>query len=332
MTDEDFEPELIEHFIDAADPGTHDGFYALKTLYWETDALNAQGQIYWLWIDPDGADLTYWDWTLNTNDALECLWASPEGNLWVGSRWGRVWTTADVPWDNSSVADVDWEQADPHFTWKGTLAPIHPRHEAAPGFGYNIAGIWCSSDSDVYFCTFDGDIMHWDGSQFRIVVTENDSSLIRMHGTGPNDVWAVGRDGIVLHNGGAGFRQVPLPDELGEGEVLTGVWALSPQEVYICSTSGKIFRGSPHGLERVGDYPASFYGVVGWQDRLILAGGETGPMELRGNKLIRLRDTFAATAVYTLGKRLGFVEPAQDRARVIVHDPTQAKPWAGWVG
>ena len=332
MEDEDFEPREIRHFIDAADAGTHNGFYALLTMYWETDALNAMGQICRFWKDPNDPDVSPYRTSLNTNEALECLWASPEGNLWVGSRWGRVWTTADVDWDANAIPGIDWEQEDPYFHWKGTLAPIHPRHQASPEFGYNIAGIWCSSDHDVYFCTFDGDIMHWDGKQFRIVLVENDSSLIRMHGTGPNDVWAVGRDGIVLHSDGSGFRQVPLPDGLGEGEVLTGVWALSPEEVYICSTSGKVFRGGRHGLERVGDYPPSFYGIVGWQGRLILAGGDSGPMELQGNKLSQLRDTFAATAVYVLGDRVGFVEPAQVRPRVIVHDPTSHNPWAGWGG
>lgn len=329
--EKEFQAEEIKHFIYAADPGTHDGFYGLLTMYWETDALNSQGQICRFYFDDEG--VRWYSTALNTNDSLECLWASPEGNLWVGSSWGRVWTTADVAWDANAIAQIDWSQDDPHFKWKGCLSPTHPVHKISPEFGYNIADIWGTSDMDVYFCTFHGAIMHWNGQQFSFLLVDNETSLIRMHGTGPTDVWVVGRDGLALHSDGSGFRQVPLPDGLSKGEVLTGVCALSPEEVYICSTSGKIFRGSRHGLERVGDYPASFYGIVHWQNRLILAGGDAGPIELKGNVVSQLRDSFAATGVYVLGDRLGFVQPAQDVARVVVHEPLNPqRPWVGWGG
>lgn len=324
MSEAEFQPQEIRHFIYAADPGVHDGFYAVLTQYPETDAINAVGAVYRFYL-ADGR--ARGEVALNTNDGLDNIWASPQGNLWVGSAWGRVWTTADVPWDANDIAGLDWDQSDPYFRWKATEVP---RNEN--GGRYNVAAIWGSSDSDVYFGTFEGVILHWDGDRWRVSHRENARPIIRMHGQGPKDIWAVGRDGLVLHFDGNGWRALPLPGDAEKGETLTGVWVLSSDEVYICSTSGAVFHGSQRGLERLGEFEQSFYGIVEYAGRLLLAGGDHGACELDGNRIEITRGSFAATGVYALGKRVGFVQPSQNVPRVVVYDPAAPTPWLGWGG
>jgi hypothetical protein len=321
--EEDEEVREIRHFISLAPTGDNE-FYGVMTVYEETDALNAVGGVYRFWLDEE--NVPSFDASLNTNDGLDNIWASPQGNLWVGSVHGRIWTTAKVSW-KTKHPQIDSDQSDPRFKWRVTDAPEDPN-----GGGYNIAAIWGSSDSDVHFVTFEGTILHWDGKSFSVGYDATETPLSVMHGTGAKDVWAAGRDGLVLHFDGKSWRRVPLPGDAGAGETLSGIWCVSASEVYICSTSGAIFHGSANGLERLGEYKYSFYGIVGFQKRLLLAAGDDGVAELKGNKVKVIRDTFDATGIFALQDMVGFVEPSQEAPRAVVYDPREDPPWSGWGG
>lgn len=65
---------------------------------------------------------------------------------------------------------------------------------------------------------------------------------------------------------------------------------------------------------------------------MYLAAGDRGVCVLRANRLEQVEDTFGATGAYRLSERLGFVEPIQKKPRVIIFDPTHARPWTGWLG
>ena len=116
-----------------------------------------------------------------------------------------------------------------------------------------------------------------------------------------------------------------------DGGNLTGVWALSAEEVYICSSSGALFHGSHNGLERLGEYPYRFYGIVEFDGELYLAAGDHGVCVLRGNVIEQVKKTFSTSGIYRLPTRIAFVEPNQsEKPRVVVHDPADPKPWSGW--
>lgn len=324
MPESDFQPSKFRHFIYVAEPddGRH-MFYGVMTIYWETDALNAKGQV-WRFV-PQADGEVQPEGSLNTNDNLNTIWASPENSLWVGSGWGNVWTTASVPGDPSRFANLQWTNLDPSLTWVCTELPKRPN-----GGAYSVSAIWGNSDRDLYVGTFSGVIFHWNGTQWRVAYNENQKPITRIHGSGTTDVWAVGRNGLALHFDGHHWRSVALPGDAGDGQMLTGVWALSADEVYICSTSGVVFHGSQHSLERLGEYAHSFYGIVEFQKAMFLAAGDAGVAALRGNKLEIVRGTFASTGVYRLPKRLAFVQPMQDEPAIIIYDPANAaSPWMG---
>jgi hypothetical protein len=320
MSESDFQATEICHMIYVAQPENRPVYYGIMTVYWETDAINAVGQVRSFVDMPDGT--TECESVLNTNDDLSCIACSPDGNLWVGSCNGRVWTTAAVDWDASKIPGIEFTPSDPDFVWKGTEAIRDP-----DDIPYNIAAIWGSSDQDVFFGTFAGAILHWDGAKWSYSDKDNAKSIQRMHGTGPRNIWAVGRDGLVMHFDGSRWRNLPIPGDAGRGENLTGVWALSDDEVYICSTSGAIFHGNHNGLERLGEYEYSFYGIVEFKGDLFLAAGDDGVCVLKGNGVEQVKKTFAATGVYRLPTTLAFVQPAQEEPGIIVFDPANPKPW-----
>jgi|CZKU01.1.fsa_nt_gi hypothetical protein len=320
---DDFKPEKLRHFIYVDEPNDGEqAFFGVMTIYWETDALNAKGQVWRFHVEADGSVEP--ECSLNTNDNLNTLWCSPEKNLWVGSELGRVWTTANTQWDPSKIQGLDWEGMDPNRTW---VAGELPRR--ANGGSYAVTAIWGSSNRDVYVGTFTGLIFHWDGAQWNISHGENKKPISRMHGTGPTDIWVVGREGLVLHFDGRQWHPVSLPEDASARVTLTGVW-VSPEEVYMCSTGGAIFHGSRHGLERVGDYDHSFYGIVEFKGQMFLAAGDSGVAALKGNRLKIVRDTFASTGVYRLTTRLAFVKPIQDEPTIVIHDPGNTSPWMGY--
>jgi hypothetical protein len=321
-TEDTFQVRKFRHFVYVAEPadGTRT-FYGVMTIYAETDAINAKGQVWRFDPSPD-APVTC---SLNTNDDLNTIWASPQNHLWVGSGWGNVWTTAPTGWTSRIDPKFQWTNQDPSLQWRAAELP-----RAANRRGYVITALWGSSDHDVHVATFNGTIFHWDGSQWTTKYrSEAETPLTRMHGSGPDDFWAVGRDGLALHYDGQTWRRVPLPGDETKGQWLVGVWARSPDEVYMCSTSGVVFHGSRHGLERLGEYPYGFYGIVDFNDALYLAGGDAGAIRLDGNKASVVRKTFASTGIYRLQNRIAFVQPMQDNPCIIVHDPNDPRPWIG---
>lgn len=313
----------IREFIYVAQPPDRP-VYAVKTIYQETDAINAVGHVCYFLQKPGG--IVRCETALNTNDGLDNLWCSPEGNLWVGSTDGHVWTTAEVDWEMSKVPEIVCQQTDPHFRWKCSEAIRTPRETT-----YSFAATWGSSDRDVFMGTFQGAILRWNGAQWGVSYCESAKSVQRMHGTGPENIWAVGRNGLVLHFDGNRWRTVPIPGGAEDGENLTGVWALSAEEVHICSSSGALFHGSHNGLERLGEYPYRFYGIVEFDGELYLAAGDHGVCVLRGNVIEQVKKTFSTSGIYRLPTRIAFVEPNQlEKPRVVIHDPTDPKPWSGW--
>jgi hypothetical protein len=315
---DDDEGETISHIIYVAEPVGKNTPYALLTQYNEHDPMNAAGAVVRVEITDD----TSTESTLETNDNLSCLWASPGGNLWVGSADGRIWTTSAVQWDTNKIADLEWASKDPDYEWKGMELPRRRGKKSI-----NAAAITGSSDKDVHVGTFDGSIVHWDGTSWTHSASENTDSIQRMHGTGPKDQWAVGRNGVVLHYDGRAWKRLALPGDSSD-ENLTGVWASSPDEVHICSTSGAIYTGNRNGLSRLGDYSHEFYGIVEYEGDMYLAGGDDGALVLKGNKVRVARDTFDATGVYRLNRRIAFVQPVQDEPAFVVRDPKHKKhPW-----
>jgi hypothetical protein len=62
--------------------------------------------------------------------------------------------------------------------------------------------------------------------------------LYDVHGTGPNDVWAVGDAGTTLHYDGTAWTL----STRGTMEALTGVWASSAADVWAVSSGGSILH------------------------------------------------------------------------------------------
>jgi photosystem II stability/assembly factor-like uncharacterized protein len=296
------------------------GIMMVQTTYSESDAINAVGQVLKDDWDRDDAQCAA---ILNTNDSLSPLWYSPEGNLWVGSGRGNIYTTAKVKFQPHRMPTLVYEQPNPDFVWSVATLP----DMKGKGFRPNATALWGTSDKDVWAGTFSGGIYHWDGKDWRQEFYELDSVINHIHGSGNSDVYAVGGDGVILHFDGRKWRRIPYPDDDSEGRGLTGVRALNSDEAIITGRDGRILHGNKNGMAVLGEFESEFYGVGVFKKRLFLAAGEDGVHELKGKKISVLKDTFGSVGIFETDSRIFFTEPDQREASVIEHDPKLDPPW-----
>ena len=101
----------------------------------------------------------------------------------------------------------------------------------------SVSGIWGSGAADIWAVggienayNFEvGTVFHYDGDLWKKVAAPEIDFLVWVHGTGPNDIWMVGKGGAVLHYDGAGFTQL----DANTTGPLWGVFARDVDDVFM---------------------------------------------------------------------------------------------------
>jgi hypothetical protein len=142
--------------------------------------------------------------------------------------------------------------------------------------------------------TSDPNILHWDGTRWNAMPGHSRDFLMNVSGSAPNNVWAVGFEGVTLHWDGQAITSIPT----GGDQNLYGVYTSGPGTVWAVGftggTSGVILRGdgaswstaytAPRGVRDIWGSGASDVWAIGedlilhwdgasWSD---VTGGQTG--------------------------------------------------------
>jgi hypothetical protein len=96
-----------------------------------------------------------------------------------------------------------------------------------------LSAVWGSGPDDVWIVGSEGMILHFDGKDLRRVQSPTTNRLNAVYGTGPDDVWVVGEAGATFRWDGSGFQDFSGLDD----EVLLGVWASGPGDVWIVGSA-----------------------------------------------------------------------------------------------
>jgi hypothetical protein len=131
--------------------------------------------------------------------------------------------------------------------------------------GYQYTGDSREDTGVIYHRTPDG--------QWQVEWREEEKPVVGVWGTGPDNVFAVGRGGVVHWDG---RRWSKRPIDLQPGEVLLAVWGNALGDVYATSGQGRVFRSRAGGAFAVeAELGVALYGLGG-AGRTFWAAGDGG--------------------------------------------------------
>ncbi len=176
--------------------------------------------------------------------ALEPLWwvsapvAAVDSGLVVGSAPGtaQVWA-----WYGDVYTQVPLTVTDTRRQWTAVAPPELDTHRA----------IWGASANDLYTAAYTG-VLHWDGAAWSYAEPVRWRELFDVRGFSAGDVWAVGRNGVIVHWDGAAWSgrvfdgATVQPLALGSFDpparriTLRGIWGASPSSIVVVGDSGTV--------------------------------------------------------------------------------------------
>ncbi len=111
-------------------------------------------------------------------------------------------------------------------------------HAMESGVSYNLRDVWGSSGNDVFAVGKNGVILHYDGSAWGEMVSGSYNYLRAVWGSSGNNVFAVGKGGVILHYNGTQWTAM----ESGIADDLRDVWGSSGTNVFAVGGKGVILR------------------------------------------------------------------------------------------
>lgn len=214
-------------------------------------------------------------WTLYGGpEWLTGIWRSPSGAVFVSSASGTV-------------------HHNPDLTPFGTEWTTHK-------LKYPVKGVWGLDDSFVLAWGARGDdafVSRWDGKRWKALPAPP-GQLWTMHGIAPDLVYGVG-EGLITRWDGSRWHQVESPVD----SMLVSVFVHSQDEMYACSSEGRILEGSAYGWSHMLDYDGHASEVAKWNGQLWLAAPDEGLHQFDGKKLLNLKPNIRA-AFFCAGEEL----------------------------
>jgi hypothetical protein len=87
----------------------------------------------------------------------------------------------------------------------------------------------------VWVAPYQGPLQHWNGKAWTTAATP-DGPWFRFGGSGPDDVWAVGSDGLTAHLHGGVWTTPPS----GIKEIVWSVWSANPTATWAVGNGGTV--------------------------------------------------------------------------------------------
>lgn len=164
-----------------------------------------------------------------SGDSILCMSGTAANDVWIGTDQGNVahYTTSwQVSYTDPVAAGISgiwartandiWTVGDGgihHYT--GTWSTV----DSTVG----LSAIWGTSATNIYAVGNAGLAMHYDGTawtRFSLPVTGN---LLRIYGTGPNDIFVGGQNALLHFNGTLWERMTTLTDASSQ-DIVTAIW------------------------------------------------------------------------------------------------------------
>ncbi len=135
-----------------------------------------------------------------------------------------------------------------------------------------LYGVWGSSSSNVFAIGKDGTILHYNGNTWGHMNSGTSNHLYSIWGSSSSDVFAVGEDGIILHYNGSTWGM-----NSGTSNAIWGIWGTSSTDVFAVGGAGTIlhYNGTTWSIMSSGTY-SFLYSVWGTSSSDVFAVGDYG--------------------------------------------------------
>lgn len=242
----------------------------------------------------DFADFETTEWLVVRKDAVglrivgngqgraNAMWVSPSGRIHVvATHEGLHGLHVGVPNVNdyswSRVTEVDpvgitlvenvWGLSDECiFAWAG---PVLKRYENNP------AVTW-----------------FFDGNAWRTLYAPGRIHVVQ--GTSRDLIFAVGYEGLIARWQDSAWQVMQSPAPLS----FEFLQVIDANKVYAAASMGYILEGSIYGWSLLAKHEHQIFGLVKWQDRMLVATKDAGFLALEGNQLVPFVEHLRASLVH----------------------------------
>lgn len=197
------------------------------------------------------------------------------GQSWVRLYAGTGATLRDV-WSSGADGDVLVVGDDGtvlRFA-RGTTSWTPEPLPAEVGADVDFRGLWGSGPDDVFAVGAGGTVLHYDGAGWqRQAQGLTTAELVAVWGSGPDDVFAVGTGGTVLHYDGTAWSAMVVDT----AQRLSGVWGSGPAHVMAVGDNGTTLLYDGQGwIALEPDTDLHLAGVWGADAGSFVAVGQSG--------------------------------------------------------
>lgn len=133
--------------------------------------------------------------------------------------------------------------------------------------GYALHGVWGSGPDDVWAVGDGGTLMHWDGAAWGRVDLGTTASLVGIWGFAKDDVWIGGYEGTLLHWDGGAWT----PVSSGTSDPIVDLWGSAPDDLWAVTSrpyqqNGKVLHWNGTGWSAGPDTDATAIWGTGKND------------------------------------------------------------------
>jgi cysteine-rich repeat protein len=190
------------------------------------------------------------------------VWGSSTSNVFAVGLGGRIWHYVGTPlsWNEMTspgpkqdLADI-WGSGAKNVYAVGKKGKILRYHLSASGVlawanvpvpdtseidiaQIDFEGIWGSGPNDIFVVGRQGVILHYDGLKWSAERSPTGDALLDVWGTAPNDVFAAGRGGTILHYDGSKWSRV----RSNTNADFHAGWS-TQEDIFVVGEGGNIFH------------------------------------------------------------------------------------------
>lgn len=222
-----------------------------------------------IWAVGEHEALLHWNGTAWSEDTsiADWYWSGVGGtaanDVWIVARYGSMYHYNGSGWASvtNALTEDDVDSRDIFALPSGRLwvvdadgamyssddGDVWSRHGFVEYGDPEVRDVWASSADNAWAVTDGGMILNWDGASWRLYGNAGASRLDAIHGTGPDEAWAVG-DALLEFDGTSWTRLDDLSSVSGDYEFV-GVYGASGSQVQMLLSSGRLLEWDGTGIE-----------------------------------------------------------------------------------